>query len=428
MNHASLYSGIGGWLLAAQWAGIDNVFTCEIDKFCNKILDKHFPDTDRHHDIKETDFTKYRGAIDILSTSDPCQPFSVAGKRGGTTDDRFLWPQTIRVIREIKPAYVIFENVPGLLSMENGKTLEGVLVSLENEGYEIEPFDIPACAVGAWHRRSRLWFICYRRQINTNPGRIVKGGNKKLQEGFQYRGGGESFSEHTSLHQDVSNTESTNKGRLSKRKEKEYSRFELSSKDVSNSKCQRLQGSSIGQMEESIEFTEGDWWAVEPNVGRVVARFSSTLDETLNDYGYKNANNKKAITEIDKFRREILRDMWDRRNEVIKASHRASKRQSDDIMLSMSHGYSHEKWKLGTRIKENKDLSDMWQRILSKSFQKTQDLQSKMLEQIRKIECDEKVASSRVDRLKSLGNSIVPQIAYIIFEAIKDIDNAKGIE
>jgi len=92
MTHGSLYSGIGGWLLAAQWAGIDNVFTCEIDEFCNKILDKHFPDTDRHHDIKEFKGEAYAGRIDILSTSDPCQPFSFAGKRGGKTDDRYLWP------------------------------------------------------------------------------------------------------------------------------------------------------------------------------------------------------------------------------------------------------------------------------------------------------------------------------------------------
>ena len=117
MNHGSLYTGIGGWLLAAQWAGIENIFTCEIDSFCNKILDQHFPNTDRNHDIKETDFTQYTGRIDILSTSDPCQPFSFAGKRGGKTDDRFLWPFTIEAIRTIKPAFVVFENVPGFISM-----------------------------------------------------------------------------------------------------------------------------------------------------------------------------------------------------------------------------------------------------------------------------------------------------------------------
>ncbi|KKK78489.1 hypothetical protein LCGC14_2843040, partial [marine sediment metagenome] len=157
LKHGSLYSGIGGWLLAAHWAGMENIFTCEIDKFCNKILDKHFPETDRHYDIKETNFEKYRGAINILSTSDPCQPFSFAGKRGGKTDDRYLWPQTIRVIREIKPSYVVFENVHGFISM----AFENVALNLEAEGYTVESFIIPACAIGAWHRRNRLWIIAY---------------------------------------------------------------------------------------------------------------------------------------------------------------------------------------------------------------------------------------------------------------------------
>jgi len=164
MTHGSLYSGIGGWLLAARWAGIDNVFTCEVDKFCNKVLDKHFPDTDRYHDIKETDFTKYAGRIDILSTSDPCQPFSFAGKRGGTTDDRFLWPFTIEAIRAIKPAYVVFENVPGFISM----AFEAVASDLEAEGYTVESFIIPACALGAWHRRDRLWIIAYKRGLKKD--------------------------------------------------------------------------------------------------------------------------------------------------------------------------------------------------------------------------------------------------------------------
>ena len=168
MTHGSLYSGIGGWLLAARWAGIENIFTCEIDKFCNKVLDKHFPETERNYDIKETHFGKY--SVDILSTSDPCQPFSFVGKRGGKADDRFLWPQTIRVIREIKPSYVVFENVPGFISM----AFETVASDLEAEGYTVESFIIPACAVGAWHRRDRLWIIAYSnsersRQFRTNP-------------------------------------------------------------------------------------------------------------------------------------------------------------------------------------------------------------------------------------------------------------------
>jgi len=162
ITHGSLYSGIGGWLLAAKWAGIENIFTCEIDGFCNKIIDKNFPEIpkeNRHYDIKETDFTKYKKTISIITTSDPCQPFSFAGKRKGKGDDRFLWPKTIKAIQEIRPAYVVFENVSGFISMAFGT----VASDLEAEGYTVESFIIPACALGAWHRRDRLWVIAYSR-------------------------------------------------------------------------------------------------------------------------------------------------------------------------------------------------------------------------------------------------------------------------
>ncbi len=161
MTHGSLYSGIGGWLLAAEWAGIKNIFTCEIEDFPNKVLDKHFPDTDRHHDIKETDFTKYAGRIDILSTSDPCQPFSFAGKRGGKADDRFLWPETIRVIREVRPSYVVFENVPGYVEL----ALDQIIVDLEALAYKTEQYIIPAGSIGASHKRDRLWVVAYSKSI-----------------------------------------------------------------------------------------------------------------------------------------------------------------------------------------------------------------------------------------------------------------------
>ncbi len=163
MTHGSLYSGIGGWLLAARWAGIENIFTVEIDGFCNNVLKKHF-NVEQYGDIKEFKGEKYRGAIDILSTSDPCQPFSFAGKRGGKEDDRYLWPQTIRAIREIKPSYVVFENVIGFISM----AFETVTSDLEAEGYTVESFIIPACAIGAWHRRDRLWIIAYSHEQYGN--------------------------------------------------------------------------------------------------------------------------------------------------------------------------------------------------------------------------------------------------------------------
>ncbi len=419
MNHGSLYSGIGGWLLAARWAGIENIFTVENDKFCNKILDKHFPNTDRHHDIKEFSGEKYKGAIDILSTSDPCQPFSFAGKRGGTTDNRFLWPETIRVIREIKPSYVVFENVIGFISL----AFETVASDLEAEGYTVESFIIPACAVGAWHRRNRLWVVAYSgdRSNRTQSGQEEK--TESVQGKYREAGRSGMFSGTSKDAPDTSNT-----GIKNVREWQNQTPDNNGDKAITNTDKSRLEtgqgGEITGNTEQSAwgDAKNGRIWESEPNVGRVVARLSSTLDETIKDYGYKNADYQDAIAKIDQFRREILREMWSNICEVKQTPYRAKTGQGDDPVYEMSCLRTYERWKLGKRIEENKDLSDMWQGILSKPFKETQDLQQGMLERIREIERNEKVASLRVHRLKSLGNSIVPQIALIIFEAIKQYE------
>jgi len=158
MRHGSLFSGIGGFDLASQWMGWENVFQVEIDPFCQKVLEKNFPRVKRYGDIKEFNGTKYRGTVDIISGGFPCQPFSVAGKRKGKADDRFLWPEMLRVIREVNPSFIVGENVTGII----GLALEQVLSEVEAEGYYTETFIIPACAVNAPHRRDRVWIIAYR--------------------------------------------------------------------------------------------------------------------------------------------------------------------------------------------------------------------------------------------------------------------------
>jgi DNA (cytosine-5)-methyltransferase 1 len=162
MTHGSLFSGIGGFDLAAQWCGWTNVFQCENDPFCQRVLKYHFPKTILYEDIKETDFTRHRGTIDVISGGFPCQPFSDAGKRKGTDDDRYLWPEMLRVIHEIQPTWVVAENVNGLLTIEKGLVFERVCADMEAEGYEVQAFIIPACAVGAPHRRERVWIIANR--------------------------------------------------------------------------------------------------------------------------------------------------------------------------------------------------------------------------------------------------------------------------
>lgn len=182
--HASLFSGFGAPDLAALWMGWDNAFWCETDDFCRQILKYWFPKSKGYGNIKETDFTLWREKIDILTGGFPCQPFSVAGQRKGSADDRYLWPEMLRAIREIRPAWVIGENVAGILSMvqpgcevtvesqaslfekadketllEEEYVVETICRSLEEEGYSVQPVVIPACAVGAPHRRDRVFFI-----------------------------------------------------------------------------------------------------------------------------------------------------------------------------------------------------------------------------------------------------------------------------
>lgn len=117
MNHASLFSGIGGFDLAAREVGWNNVFQCEIDPFCQSVLKYYFPKTVLYEDIKRTDFTSWKGKIDVLTGGFPCQPFSVAGQRKGADDNRYLWPEMLRVIRETRPLWVIGENVAGITNM-----------------------------------------------------------------------------------------------------------------------------------------------------------------------------------------------------------------------------------------------------------------------------------------------------------------------
>lgn len=198
MTHASLFSGIGGAEIAASWLGWQNLFHCEIQEFQRKVLAYWFPESISYEDITKTDFRQWRGKVDILTGGFPCQPFSMAGKRLGAKDDRYLWPHMLRAIREIQPAWIVGENVAGILSMvqpseevdmggkaslfeENYRTreeqlytIEGICQGLEQAGYSVQPFVIPACAVGAPHRRDRVWIVSHR--TDTRAEGLQQGG------------------------------------------------------------------------------------------------------------------------------------------------------------------------------------------------------------------------------------------------------------
>jgi DNA (cytosine-5)-methyltransferase 1 len=161
MRHGSLFSGIGGFDLAAEWMGWENVFHCEWNPFGQKVLKHYWPNSISYNDITKTDFSIHRGAIDILTGGFPCQPYSSAGKRLGKEDERHLWPKMLRAIREIQPRWIVGENVLGLVNWNGGMVFEEVQADLEAERYEVQPYVLPAAAVNAPHRRDRVWFVAY---------------------------------------------------------------------------------------------------------------------------------------------------------------------------------------------------------------------------------------------------------------------------
>lgn len=186
MTHGSLFSGIGGFDLAAHWMGWDNIFHCEWNPFGQKVLKHHFPNSISYNDITKTDFSIHEGRIDILTGGFPCQPYSTAGLRKGKTDERHLFPEMLRAIKEIKPKWVIGENVRGLVSWGGGLVFNEVCNDLEGEGYEVQAFLIPAAGVNAPHQRQRIWFVAYAndkgrscesREIQKENGKISERNN-----------------------------------------------------------------------------------------------------------------------------------------------------------------------------------------------------------------------------------------------------------
>lgn len=193
MRHLDLFSGIGGAAIAvdAVWPKSEHIF-CEIDPYCKGILKKLYPHAKIHKNIKTLKGRTIGGGIDIVSGGFPCQPFSTAGKRRGTEDDRHLWPQMLRVIKETSPRWIVGENVFGLVTWNNGLVLESVLSDLEREGYwnyingkgerKIAPVIIPALSVGAPHTRDRVWIVAHTDSIGLEG--IPKGRIETISRGI----------------------------------------------------------------------------------------------------------------------------------------------------------------------------------------------------------------------------------------------------
>jgi DNA (cytosine-5)-methyltransferase 1 len=248
MRHLDLFSGIGGFALAARWSGFETVAFCEIDSYCQKVLNKHWPDVPIYGDIRELGKERLENdgistGVDFLTGGFPCQPFSVAGRQKGQDDNRHLWPEMLRIISEIRPNWVIGENVSGFVSL----ALDDCLFDLESQGYETETFVLPACAVDAPHRRDRVW-------IMANTGRQLRSGSE--------------FSRANGLENKEQNADLAQRSSAPPRKN-------VADPDSSGFKKQRLRISA----EKKHQASEcRSFWATEPSVGRVVDGLPHRVD------------------------------------------------------------------------------------------------------------------------------------------------------
>jgi DNA (cytosine-5)-methyltransferase 1 len=255
MRSIELFAGIGGIALAAEWAGIETAAFCEREPFCQKVLNKHWPDVPIFDDVRTLNKQALEergidvGTIELISGGFPCQPFSVAGRKKGREDDRDLWPEMFRIIRELKPRWIVGENVANFVNME----LERTCTDLESEGYETQTFIIPACGVNAKHQRYRTFVVAHSNSIE-----------QRTRNGLQQPKGdttGECVSNSGSL--ELSETMADTDGeRLERGEDPRETSGERAKWNQQFAGCDKT----------------GATWAIEPNVGRVANGVSNRVD------------------------------------------------------------------------------------------------------------------------------------------------------
>lgn len=272
MKSIELFAGIGGIALAAEWVGIETVAFCERDPFCQKVLNKHWPSVPIFDDIRTLNKKVLEergvnvGAIELISGGFPCQPYSIAGKRKGTKDDRDLWPEMFRLIEEIRPTWVVGENVANFANMELDRTLS----DLESIGYKGQSFILPACGVDAKHQRNRTFIVAHAISLRLEGKRSEQQTTRAFREG---------------------KTLSNSIGKRCNKMEQHDCRGTSGERTIcSVRKC-------------SLEYRgETSWWEPEPNVGRVANGVPNRVDRIR---GLGNAVVPQQIYPIFKYIKQI---------------------------------------------------------------------------------------------------------------------------
>jgi DNA (cytosine-5)-methyltransferase 1 len=396
LKHLDLFSGIGGFSLGLESAGlVETVAFCDFDKYCQQILKKNFPGVPIYGDVKELNYDKLKAdgidTIDIITGGYPCQPFSVAGRKKGEEDPRHVWPEMFRLVQELRPTWVIGENVGGHIKLG----LDTVLENLESEGYSARTFSISASSVGANHKRERVWIVGY----STNNRRNESTSNSQTRRAFgQSEEGGMRQLERTS---DVENSRRSIGREQSSRNSEGIGRwsFETSEWSTDTNQIARSSEGAETMANSTSERLEGEFRSKLQGTGEGLTDGSETINSDVAD--------------SDEMQRQLLcGQQSEQRQETFEGTSNGSGTPCEDCDATNSDC---------PRLKEQR-----------RSFTTEEKHEASQCGRWWDVEPDVgRVAHGvpkRVDRLKCLGNSVVPQIPYVIGLAIKEtIENEQSI-
>ena len=377
MKHGSLFSGIGGFDLAAEWMGWENMFHCEWNEFGQRVLKHYWPQAELFTDITKSDFTKYANQIDVLTGGFPCQPYSSAGKRLGKEDERHLWPEMCRAIREIAPRFVVGENVRGLTNWNGGLVFNEVCADLEALGYQVAPFIIPASAVNAPHQRERVWFVAYSEAVGfTQSKRTDERGKHQQNNGNEIR---------LALDTDGSSNDATN----------------------ANGCTKRTPGTS-----RSVEKNRSDHNG-EPSQWGKSTEFDTGCDELLRDATNANSNGfNQRDCEHEKHPSETGFDAFDDINANDERGNPSDTNGTNSETWTQREILGQSNRKEARRF-GNVECEKQWQNFPTQSPICGRD--DGLPTELDRIT----FSKWRNESIKAYGNAIVPQVVYQIFKAIE---------